>query len=114
LDGSLKRGSFFLSFFLSSLGSGIRQTTSLSPHTGHSMRLKSTRRTSAGEIAFRHFGHTASAYRIKGRLHIFKIHFLSSDHSGSLYAFRFLFATAFARLILKWRFCLWQKQFQSA
>jgi hypothetical protein len=34
--------------------------TNCSPHTGHSIRSKSTRRTSAGEITFPHFGHTLS------------------------------------------------------
>jgi hypothetical protein len=31
-----------------------------SPHAGHSIRSKSTRRSSAGEITFPHFGHVAS------------------------------------------------------
>ena len=36
------------------------QSANRSPHAGHSIRSKSTRRISAGEIAFPHFGHTAS------------------------------------------------------
>jgi hypothetical protein len=36
-------------------------TANCSPHTGHSIRSKSTRRTWAGVISPPHFGHTASS-----------------------------------------------------
>ncbi len=35
--------------------------TNCSLHSGHSIRSKSMRRNSAGEITFPHFGHTASS-----------------------------------------------------
>ena len=51
-------GPFLLALFsYLLLGLGAKR----SPHTGHSIRSKSTRRTSAGGIKPPHFGHTASS-----------------------------------------------------
>jgi hypothetical protein len=77
-----------------------------SPHTGHSIRWKSMRRTSAGEITFPHFGHTAS----RDACTFSKLTLLALT-IPAVYGFRFSFATKFALWYVDFEMeiCLWQE-----
>jgi hypothetical protein len=70
-------GPFLLALFSSLLlGLGAKR----SPHTGHSIRSKSTRRTSAGGIKPPHF----RTHGIERRPHLFEINLLTAGHGLSI------------------------------